>query len=252
MKKAYWAELIGTLFLVLMGCGSAVVGGQIISGNVGQVFAVLFNGNQNAAVLGTAFTVFGNLSVAFAFGLTIVAMIYALGPVSGGHFNPAVTIGAWISKRINTKEAGFYILFQVIGGIVGAFLLYLITSNIFALKVTALGQNFYNAQIWWIPFIVEAIFTALFVLVVLGSTSSKANVKFAGLAIGLTLVLVHIVAIPITGTSVNPARSFGPAIFSALGGNVLALKQVWLFILAPVVGAIGGAYAWKLVSDEKK
>jgi len=251
MKKAYWAEMFGTLFLVLVGCGAAVVGGQMISGNLGQVFAAM-TGNQNAAVLGTAFTVFGNLSVAFAFGLTIVAMIYALGPVSGGHFNPAVTIGALISKRINGKDAGYYILFQVIGGILGALVLYIIVSNFFMLKVPAIGQNFYNVKIWWIPFIVEAVFTALFVLVVLGSTSSKANVKFAGLAIGLTLVLIHIVVIPITGTSVNPARSIGPAIFSAIAGNTMALKQIWLFIIAPVVGAFGGAYMWKLIGDDKK
>lgn len=248
MKKAYLAEMIGTMFLVLVGCGAAVLVGQAITGSLGIVLVNLFGGNTQASILGGAFAVFGNLSVALSFGLILVAMIYTLGPISGGHFNPAVTTAMLICRNMNKKDALFYILFQIIGAIIGAFILWLIVSNIFTLQINSLGQNVYNSGLVAVSFIIEMVFTALFVFVVLGTTSSKANIKFAGLAIGLTLAVIHIVCIPITGTSVNPARSIGPAIFMGWG----AISQLWLFILAPIVGAVLGAFGWKLLSSEEK
>ena len=223
MKKTYWAEMFGTLFLVLVGAGSAVLAGNTM----------------------------GMLGVAFAFGLVLAALIYAFGPVSGAHFNPAVTLGAWLSKRIKGKEAWKYIVFQVIGAIAGAFVLYLIASNFFSFKVANLGQNGYDPAMWAQAALVEVVFTAFFLMVILGATSAKANVKFAGVAIGLALVVIHIVVIPITGTSVNPARSIGPAIFACIGGSKLALPQLALFIIAPLAGGVIGAWAWKLVSGKK-
>jgi len=242
MKKAYWAELFGTLFLVLAGTGAAVIAGNILGRLGGSDVLALFD-NLNKVL---------NVGVAFAFGLTLAALIYSLGHISGGHFNPAVTLGAWLSKRISGKEAWAYVLFQVIGAILGSFVLYLIISNFFAIRVTAVGQNAYIPSIWMVSALAEIVFTAFFVMVILGATSAKANVKFAGLAIGLALVVIHIVLIPVTGTSVNPARSIGPAIFSAIGGNAAAIPQLALFILAPLAGGGIGALIWKLVSNEEK
>ncbi|MCL2144769.1 MAG: MIP family channel protein [Endomicrobia bacterium] len=224
MKK-YVAELLGAMFLVVMGCGSAVFAG-------GQV---------------------GFLGISFAFGLTVLALAYAIGPVSGCHVNPAVTIGVFINGGIEKKAAMMYIIFQFIGAAVGAFIIYMMASNFFTAAVTSVGQNGYGAASplgysMGVGFIAEVVFTALFIMVILGATSPKANGKFAGIAIGLTLVLIHIVCIPITGTSVNPARSFGPALFA----GATALKQLWLFIVAPVLGAVLGAYLWKMIGSDDK
>ncbi|MDR2885781.1 MAG: MIP family channel protein [Rikenellaceae bacterium] len=208
MKK-YLAEMIGTMVLVLMGCGSAVIG------------------NSTGAL--------GLLGIAFAFGLSVVAMAYAIGPISGCHINPAITLGAWLAGRIKGCDAMFYVLFQIIGAIIGSVLLWAIAS---CMGLEGTGANQYAEGQMTSALLAEFIFTFIFVLVVLGSTSDKAPAGFAGLAIGLALVLVHIVCIPITGTSVNPARSIGPAIFE--GG--VALKQLWLFILAPLAG--GTLAAW--------
>lgn len=214
MKK-YLAEMIGTMVLVLMGCGSAVMGGTT------------------------------TLGIAFAFGLSVVAMAYAIGPVSGCHINPAITLGVWLSGRMKGSQAGMYMLFQVIGAILGSALLFAIASG---MAKTGTGANVYaDGQL--IPaLIAETLFTFIFVLVVLGATSKNAPAGFAGLAIGLALVLVHIVCIPITGTSVNPARSIGPAIFA--GG--VALEQLWLFIAAPLVGGALAACVWKGFEKEPK
>jgi aquaporin Z len=222
MKK-YVAELLGTMFLVLMGCGSAVFAG----GHVGF------------------------LGISFAFGLTVLAMAYAIGPVSGCHVNPAVTVGVLVNGGISKKDAVMYIIFQCIGAVIGAFVIYIMASNFFTAAVTSVGQNGYGAASpagysAGVGFIAEVVFTALFIMVILGATSPKSNGKFAGIAIGLTLVLIHIVCIPITGTSVNPARSFGPALFA----GALALKQLWLFIVAPVIGAVLGAYLWKIIGSD--
>jgi len=222
MKK-YLAELIGTMTLVLMGCGSAVFAGTI------QPFSSV-----------------GTLGVAFAFGLSIVAMAYSIGKVSGCHINPAVTLGMLISKRISGKDAAMYMVFQVVGAILGSAILYVLAKDSGS-TTTLTGANGYTNLVP--AFVAETVFTFIFVLVILGVTSKGALNNFAGLAIGLTLVLVHIVCIPITGTSVNPARSIGPAIFE----GAHALSQLWLFIVAPFLGAIIAAVVWKVidVAEEK-
>lgn len=225
MKK-YIAEMIGTMVLVMLGCGSAIFNGGV--GTTAQV-----------------------LTVAFAFGLSVVAMAYAIGGVSGCHINPAITLGVFMSGRMSGKDAGMYMLFQVIGAIIGSTILYVLVSG-YAVNPagTFTGANGYAETTSTLTaFLVEAIFTFVFVLVVLGVTDSKkGNSTLAGLAIGLSLVLIHIVCIPITGTSVNPARSIGPALYQ--GGE--ALSQLWLFIVAPFVGAAMSTLVWKYLGTEKK
>ena len=223
MKKLL-AEALGTMVLVLMGCGAAVFFG---------------------CAVGTA----QHLAVAFAFGLSVVAMAYCIGGISGCHINPAITLGVWLSKRMGGKEAIGYMIAQFIGALVGSAILYVLTSTGGYGESTATGANGFGEGELLQAFIAETVFTFVFVLTVLGATSEKNPApKLAGLVIGLTLVLVHIVCIPITGTSVNPARSFGPAIFQ--GGA--ALSQLWLFIVAPFVGAALSAGVWKIFSDEKQ
>ena len=218
--------MIGTMVLVLMGCGSAVFAGSV-AGTVG------------AGV--------GTLGVALAFGLAVVAMAYTIGGISGCHINPAITLGVYLSGRMSGKDAGMYMLFQVIGAIIGSAILFALVSSGAHEGPTATGSNSFKEGMGLQAFIAEAVFTFIFVLVVLGTTDSRKGAgNFAGLAIGLSLVLIHIVCIPITGTSVNPARSIGPAIFE--GG--IALKQLWLFIVAPLVGAALSAGVWKLLSRE--
>lgn len=222
MKK-YLAELFGTMILVLMGCGAAVFNGGC--GTTAQV-----------------------LTVAFAFGLSVVAMAHAIGGISGCHINPAITLGVWLSGRMGGREAGTYMLFQVIGALAGSTLLWLLTSNIDFTYATTTGANALAEGVSLTGgLLAEILFTFVFVLVVLGTTDEKSGVgHFACLAIGLTLVLAHIVCIPITGTSVNPARSIAPALFE--GGA--ALVQLWIFIVAPFVGAALAAGVWKLLTLE--
>jgi len=218
MKK-YLAEMVGTMVLVLMGCGSAV----------------FFGCSAPAEIL----------AVAFAFGLAVVGMAYCIGGISGCHINPAITLGVWLSKRMSGKDAAMYMLFQVIGAIIGSAVIFALTSTGGYGTATATGANGFGEGEMLQAFIAEVVFTFVFVLVVLGSTDSEKGAgNLAGLAIGLTLVLVHIVCIPITGTSVNPARSIGPALFQ--GGA--ALSQLWLFIVAPFVGAALSAAVWKVLS----
>ena len=219
MKK-YLAEMLGTMVLVLMGCGSAIFNGGC--GTTAQV-----------------------LTVAFAFGLSVVAMVYAIGNISGCHINPAITIGCFLAGRISGKDAFWYVVFQILGGIFASLILWVLVKGI-AVDATTTGANDFTCP-WWAAFIAETIFTCIFVLVVLGVTDSKkGNSSLAGLAIGLTLVLIHIVCIPITGTSVNPARSIGPALFE--GGS--ALSHLWLFIVAPALGGALSAWIWKGLSCE--
>ena len=216
MRK-YLAEMIGTMVLVLMGCGSAV-----------------FAGNA-ADALGTGV---GTIGVALAFGLSVVAMAYTIGNVSGCHINPAITLGVWMSGRMTNRDALMYMVFQVIGGIIGSLILVLLISTGGHGGPTISGANSFDQG----EIIAEAVFTFIFVLVVLGATDKKKGAgNFAGLAIGLALVLIHIVCIPITGTSVNPARSIGPALVE--GGQ--ALDQLWLFIVAPFIGAAFSSLVWK-------
>lgn len=219
--------MIGTMVLVLMGCGSAVFAGNV------------------ADTVGAGV---GTLGVALAFGLSVVAMAYAIGGISGCHINPAITLGAFLAGRIKGKDAGMYMLFQVIGAIIGSGILYALVSTGPHNGPTATGSNGFSEGMMLQAFVAEAVFTFVFVLVVLGSTDEKRGAgNLAGLAIGLTLVLVHIVCIPITGTSVNPARSIGPALFQ--GGE--ALSQLWLFVVAPFVGAMLSAGVWKMLADKK-
>ena len=219
MKK-YLAEMIGTMVLVLMGCGSAVFAGSAA-------------GAVSAGV--------GTLGVAFAFGLSVVAMAYAIGGISGCHINPAITLGVLLSGRMSGKDAAMYMVFQVIGAVIGSAILYALVSTGAHGGPTATGSNGFADGMMLQAFIAEAVFTFIFVLVVLGSTDSE---KGAG---NLTLVLVHIVCIPVTGTSVNPARSIGPALFQ--GGE--ALSQLWLFIVAPFVGAALSAVVWKVLAAKE-
>lgn len=226
MKK-YLSEMIGTMVLVLMGCGAAVFAGSAPE---------------------TLQTGVGTLGVALAFGLSVVAMSYTIGGVSGCHINPAITFGVWLSGRMSGKDAAMYMLFQVFGAIIGSALLYALASTGDTAGVTMTGANSFGEGEMFQAFLAEMIFTFIFVLVVLGATDPKRGAgNLAGLAIGLTLVLVHIVCIPITGTSVNPARSIGPALFE--GGQ--ALSQLWLFIVAPLVGAAISAIVWKTIGGGK-
>lgn len=227
MKK-YIAELIGTMVLVLMGCGSAVFAGSVAD-------------SVGAGV--------GTIGVALAFGLSVVAMAYTIGNISGCHINPAITLGVLLSGRMSGKEAAGYMVAQVIGAILGSAVLYVLVATGGHGGPTATGANSFSEGMMWQAFVAEAVFTFIFVLVVLGSTDEKRGAgNLAGLAIGLTLVLVHIVCIPITGTSVNPARSIGPAFFE--GGA--ALSQLWLFIVAPLVGAALSAAVWKGIAGSQK
>lgn len=220
--------MIGTMVLVLMGCGSAVFAGNAV-------------GAVGAGV--------GTLGVALAFGLAVVAMAYTIGGISGCHINPAITLGVYLSGRMSGKDAGMYMLFQVIGAVIGSAILFALVSSGAHEGPTATGSNSFKEGMGLQAFIAEAVFTFIFVLVVLGTTDPKKGAgNFAGLAIGLSLVLIHIVCIPVTGTSVNPARSIGPALFD--GGT--ALRQLWLFIVAPFIGAALSAGVWKMLSCEKR
>jgi len=224
--KRYISELLGTMVLVLFGCGSAAIAG----------------------------TVLGNLGIALAFGLSIVAMAYVIGDISGCHINPAVSIGMWIDGRMETKDLILYIVFQCIGAIIGIAILAVIINSapdLGGYMTTGLGQNgFGSASSVGLnavgAIIVEIILTFVFVFTVLGVTKKAENVTVAGIVIGLTLAFVHIMGIPLTGTSVNPARSLAPALF--MGGQ--ALQQVWVFILAPIVGAVIAGLLYKGLTAE--
>lgn len=215
MKK-YAAELIGTMVLVFMGCGSAVFLGAASPG--------------------------GHLAVAFAFGLSIVAMAYVIGNVSGCHINPAVSFGLFLDKRISLTDFVGYVIAQVIGAIIGALLLKIMVGFGITDMTGALGSNgIGNAGGFGGAIVIEIILTFIFVLTILGVTADSSKGAVAGLVIGLTLTFVHIVGIPLTGTSVNPARSIGPALFA--GGD--ALVHLWVFIVAPLVGAAIAAVVYK-------
>jgi aquaporin Z len=227
MKKLF-AEFIGTFCLVLFGCGAAVVSGVSSAGPNG----------------------IGLLGISFAFGLAVVVMAYAIGPISGCHINPAITVSMLVAGKIKAVDAIGYIIAQFAGATAAAAVLYLIQKGMpdFVFGEYALGSNGWGAGYGGAysatsAFITETVLTFLFLFVIFATTSKLGNSNMAGLAIGLTLVLIHLVAIPITGTSVNPARSFGPAVFA--GGE--ALKQLWLFIAAPLAGGILAAVTWKWV-----
>jgi len=214
------AEMLGTLTLVLIGCGSAVIAGEYI----------------------------GFAGISLAFGLAVLAMVYAIGGISGCHINPAISIAMLAAGKMKAKDAILYIVMQCIGAIIAAGILLAIASGRagYSVAVGGLGQNGYGAHspagyALGACLVAEIVLTAIFLLVVFGSTSERAPKGFAGVAIGFALAFIHLVGIPITGTSVNPARSLGPAVFA--GGA--ALSQLWLFIVAPIIGALIAAIIWK-------
>jgi aquaporin Z len=218
--KKYLAELLGTFVLVFFGTGAAVVAGKSI----------------------------GFLGIALAFGIAVLVMVYAIGAISGCHINPAITVAMLVNGKISSKDAGMYIIAQCIGAIIASALLFAIMtgSPTYNIATDGLGQNGYGIAspggfTLISGFIAEVILTFIFLMVIFGATSKSAPAGFAGIAIGLSLTTVHLVGIPITGTSVNPARSLGPAIIA--GGT--ALSQLWLFIVAPIVGAALAAIVWK-------
>lgn len=213
------AEFIGTLTLVLFGCGAAVLGGM---DHVGQ------------------------LGISIAFGGAIVAMAYGIGSISGCHVNPAVSLAAFAAGRMTLKDMLVYWVAQFAGALAGAALLAVIAGSSANLGQNGWGPGYLGEYSLQSAFVFEVVMTALFVVVILGSTSERAPAGFAGVAIGVTLAIIHIVGIQVTGVSVNPARSFGPAVLA--GGQ--ALSQLWLFFLAPAVGAVVGAafYRFRLLS----
>jgi aquaporin Z len=230
MSKKLFAEFLGTAWLVLGGCGSAVLAAGIPDVGIGYA------------------------GVALAFGLTVLTGVYALGAISGGHFNPAVSFGLWAAGRFPARELPGYVVVQVLGGIAGAGLLYLIASGHDGFSTAAgfaangYGEHSPNGYSMMAGLTTEVAMTFMFLIVILGATHKRAPAGFAGLAIGLALVLIHLISIPVTNTSVNPARSTGPALF--VGG--WALQQLWLFWLAPIVGAViaGLAYRQFMATDD--
>jgi aquaporin Z len=226
--KKYTAELIGTMVLVLIGCGSAVIAGKNFSGLGGD----------------------GTVGIALAFGLAVLVMCYAIGSISGCHINPAISISMLAAGKLSIKDTAGYVVFQCVGAAIGAGLLYLIAigNPAYSLATNGLGQNGYGiaspaGYSMSSAFIAEIVLTFIFLFVVFGATSQNAPKGFFGIAIGLTLTLIHLVGIPIDGTSVNPARSLGPAL--VVGGT--ALSQLWLFWVAPIIGGLLAAAVWKML-----
>lgn len=221
MGSRLGAEFLGTFVLVFGGCGSAIFAAQVLDGDT-----------VNMGI--------GFLGVALAFGLTVLVMVYAVGHISGGHFNPAVTLGAALAKRVEWKAVPAYMITQVVAASVAGLALFAIASGKAGFNAVESGfaSNGYgdrspDGYSLLSALIVEVVLTAIFLFVILGSTDERAPIGFAGLSIGLSLTLIHLVAIPVTNTSVNPARSLGVAWFA----GPEALGQVWLFILAPLIGA---------------
>ena len=238
LTKKLIAEFIGTFWLVFGGCGSAVLAAAFTAPGAKIGDTTLFP-------LGI-----GLVGVSLAFGLTVMTMAYAVGHISGGHFNPAVSFGLWACKRFPGRDLLPYILAQVVGGAVAAGVLFLIASGKpgFAIDPTAAGAFATNGFDAFSPggfslaacFIAEFVLTFIFLIVILGSTDKRAPQGFAGAAIGLALTLIHLISIPVTNTSVNPARSLAPALF--VGGT--PLSQVWLFWIAPILGALVAGFLY--------
>jgi len=228
MKKVI-AEFIGTFWLVLGGCGSAVLAAAYPELGIGFV------------------------GVSIAFGLTVVTMAYAIGHISGCHLNPAVSIGLWMGGRFDKKELLPYMAAQVLGGIAGAGILYIIASGKAGFEIGGFASNGYGEHSpggysLTAALVTETIMTFMFLMIILGATHSKAPKGFAGLTIGLGLTLIHLISIPVTNTSVNPARSISQALFA----QGWAIEQLWLFIVAPMVGAILAGIVYKMISPDKE
>ncbi|NKN38379.1 aquaporin Z [Agrobacterium sp. a22-2] len=228
MKTRLLAEFLGTFWLVFGGCGSAVLAAAFPE-------------------LGIGF-----LGVALAFGLTVLTMAYAVGGISGGHFNPAVSVGLAVAGRFEAAKLPHYIVAQVAGAIVAAAVLYVVATGKAGADVGGFAANGYGEHSpggysLLSGLVIEVVLTAFFLIIILGSTHGKAPAGFAPIAIGLALTLIHLISIPVTNTSVNPARSTGQALF--VGG--WALQQLWLFWLAPILGAACGALLWRALGEER-
>ncbi len=237
LQRKLIAEVLGTLWLVLGGCGSAVL-------------AANFMPDTNLGI--------GLVGVSLAFGLTVVTGAYAFGHISGGHFNPAVTLGVLTARRIEVREAIAYVVAQLVGGILGAGILVVIANGLDTFSIGfGKGQSTLAVNGWanlspgaydfWAAAIVEVVMTFFFLIVILGVTGREAPIGFAPLSIGLALTLIHLISIPVTNTSVNPARSTGPALF--VGGD--AIQQLWLFWLAPILGAALAGLVHHYVIEER-
>jgi aquaporin Z len=229
MSKKFAAEFIGTFWLVLGGCGSAVLAAAFPEVGIGLA------------------------GVSLAFGLTVLTMAYAIGHISGCHLNPAVTIGLWAGGRHPLGEVGPYIVAQVLGGIAGAFVLYMIASGqpgfdlSGGLAANGFGEHSPGGYSMASGFLTEIVMTMMFLVIILGATDRRAPAGFAPIAIGLGLTLIHLISIPVTNTSVNPARSTGPAVFV----GDWALGQLWLFWVAPILGALVAGYLYRWLGNEK-
>ncbi|HEJ9095577.1 aquaporin Z [Serratia odorifera] len=231
MSKRLFAEFFGTFWLVFGGCGSAVLAAAFPE-------------------LGIGFA-----GVALAFGLTVVTMAYAVGHISGGHFNPAVTVGLFAGGRFPAKDVIPYVIAQVIGGIAAAAVLYLVASGKAGFDVTGggfasngYGEHSPGGYSLQAAIVIELVLTAFFLIVIHGATDNRAPAGFAPLAIGLALTLIHLISIPVTNTSVNPARSTGVAIFQ----GTWALQQLWVFWLVPLIGGVVGGLIYRCLLEEKK
>jgi len=228
--RAYVAEAVGTFWLVLGGCGSAVLAGAFPEYGIGL------------------------MGISLAFGLTVVTMAYAIGHISGCHLNPAVSIGLWVGGRFEAGKLLPYIVSQVIGAIVAGGVLYLIASGRAGFDVSSgfasngYGEHSLGKFSFTAGLICEIVMTAMFLIVILGATDKRAPAGFAPLAIGLALTLIHLISIPVTQTSVNPARSTGVAVY--VGG--WAVEQLWLFWVAPIVGAALGAMIYRFIGEREK
>lgn len=239
MIKKLFAEFFGTFWLVFGGCGSAIFASQIAPASNGQMGILL-------------------VGVALAFGLTVLTMAYAVGHISGGHFNPAVSFGLLAGGRFPAKDLISYVVAQCLGAIVAAGALYTILSGSGTPDFSSPGAfatNFYGDAVYFgkgysmgAAFLAEFILTAFFLIIIMGATDKYANGKFAGIAIGLALTLIHLISIPITNTSVNPARSLSQAVF--VGGN--ALSQLWLFWAAPILGGVVGGLIYKFLLQKNQ
>lgn len=226
IAQKFTAEFLGTFWLVLGGCGSAVLSAAFPEVGIGL------------------------LGVSFAFGLTVLTIAYGLGHISGAHLNPAVSIGLWIGGRFSSKELLPYIVAQILGGIAAAFVLYIIATGngkpIGDFAANGYGEHSPGKYNLVSAMVTEIVMTFMFLIVILGATDKRAPSGFAGLAIGLALTLIHLISIPVTNTSVNPARSISQAVF--VGG--WAIEQLWLFILAPIIGAILAGLVYKVFAEK--
>ena len=231
MLKKLVAELLGTFWLVLGGCGSAVLAASFMAGDV------------NMGI--------GHLGVSFAFGLTVLTMVYAIGHISGCHLNPAVSIGLWLGGRFPAASLLPYILVQVVGGIAGAGVLFLIANGQADFAAGGFASNGFGdlspgQYSMGSVFICEVVMTFMFLMIILGATDDRAPAGIAGIAIGLGLTLIHLISIPVSNTSVNPARSLAAAIFA----DTAAMSQVWLFWVAPIIGAALAGVTYKCLGSE--